>query len=247
MRRLRYELIVNPLPDTDNTGVGRFDDRLGQCPSINRTEIFCAVDFIFWRYFMKSQSSTAPVSRTRRHIRILCECGVMIALSTVLSLLAIIKFPWGGSVTLRSMRPVMLIAMKYSTGVGLAAAFVYSLTQLGLDLANRMSWGMTPGVWAGCLAFDYIVAFSVLGLAGLWRKKGLRGIVAGAILSISLRYVCHVISGWIFFGQYAWEGWSVLPYSLCYNGAYMLPEMIFTTVAAIILFRIPTMSKLLTE
>lgn len=186
-------------------------------------------------------------SHSRRRIRTLCECGMMVALSTVLSLIAIIKMPWGGSVTLLSMLPIMLIAIKYGTRTGLATAFVYSLIQLGLDLASLMSWGMTVGIWAGCLFFDYIGAFTVLGLAGLWRKKGIGGIIAGISLGILLRYICHVISGWIFFGEYAWEGWNALPYSLCYNGAYMLPEMIFTVAAAVVLFRIPTTARLIND
>ena len=190
---------------------------------------------------MNQSSSVA----TRHRIRTLCECGVMLALSTVLSLISIIKMPWGGSVTLLSMLPVMLIALKYGTRVGLSTTFVYSLIQLGLSLPELMGWGMTLGTWLGCLFFDYIGAFTVLGLVGLWRKRGTGGIIAGMVFGIALRYVCHVISGWIFFGQYAWEGWPVLPYSLCYNGAYMLPEMIFTVVAAVILFRLPTVSKLL--
>ena len=189
-----------------------------------------------------NQSATVA---SRHRIRTLCECGVMLALATVLSLIAIIKMPWGGSVTLLSMLPVILIALKYGTRVGLSTAFVYSLIQLALSLAELMSWGMTLGTWLGCLFFDYIGAFTVLGLAGLWRKRGTGGIIAGISFGIVLRYVCHVISGWIFFGVYAWEGWPVLPYSLCYNGAYMLPEMIFTVVAAVVLFRIPTVSKLL--
>ena len=169
----------------------------------------------------------------------------MIALSAVLSLFTMSPMPQGGSITPVSMLPVMLIALKYGTKTGLGTTLVYALVQLGLDLPKLMGYGMSLGVWVGCLIFDYLIAFTVLGLCGLFRNKGIRGNVIGIIMAILLRYVSHVISGWIFFGQWAWEGWSALPYSLVYNATYMLPEMIFTAIVAVILLRLPTLSKLL--
>lgn len=198
---------------------------------------------------MNKNPSQKTISASRQRTLILCECSIMIALSAVLSLFSYSPWPQGGSITPVSMLPVMLIALKYGTKVGLGTTLVYSIVQLGLDLPKLMGYGMNIGTWIGCLIFDYLIAFTILGLAGLWRKKGTRGIIAGMAFAIFLRYVSHVISGWIFFGQWAWEGWENLPflYSLCYNGTYMLPEMIFTVVAAVILFRLPTMHKLLKE
>ena len=53
------------------------------------------------------------------------------------------------------------------------------------------------------------------------------------------RYVFAVISGWIFFGMYAWEGWAPLPYSLAYNACYIFGEAAITLV----LIAIPAVSK----
>jgi thiamine transporter len=53
--------------------------------------------------------------------------------------------------------------------------------------------------------------------------------------------VFSVISGWIFFGSYAWDGWSALPYSLVYNAIYIFSEAAIT----VIILLIPAVSKAL--
>ncbi len=88
--------------------------------------------------------------------------------------------------------------------------------------------------------FDYLLAFTVLGIAGIFRKRGFVGMMLGTALALFLRFVCHFISGWAlwtnlesfeFFGISFSAGQPVL-YSLLYNGSYMFPEMIFTMIAA---------------
>ncbi|MEG2775419.1 MAG: energy-coupled thiamine transporter ThiT, partial [Acetivibrio sp.] len=74
---------------------------------------------------------------------------------------------------------------------------------------------------------DYPLAFGALGLSGFfWKKKN--GLLKGYVAGILGRYVFSVLSGWLFFGQYAWEGWNPLPYALAYNGAYIFTEAAIT-------------------
>ena len=61
----------------------------------------------------------------------------------------------------------------------------------------------------------------------------------GYLLGVFGRYVFAVISGWIFFGEYAWDGWAALPYSLVYNGCYIFAEAALT----VIVLSIPAVSK----
>lgn len=167
----------------------------------------------------------------------LVECAVLIALSTVLSLITVYKMPLGGSLTLLSMLPVCYISVRHGLKWGLGSAFIYSLIQLALDLGPAMGWGLTPWRWVGMIAFDYVLAFTVLGLAGIFAKKGLGGVVAGVAVALALRFVCHVISGAIVFDIWMPEGWSnAWIYSVCYNGAFMLPELIFTCIGSGIVF-----------
>ena len=79
------------------------------------------------------------------------------------------------------------------------------------------------------LVLDYLLAFGSLGLSGIFASSK-NGLVKGYLTGILGRYVFTVLSGWIFFGEYAWEGWPVLPYSLVYNGIYIFAEAAVTLV-----------------
>lgn len=173
--------------------------------------------------------------------------AVMVALSAVLSLIKVYQLPLGGSITLFSMLPVCAVAICYGTKTGLFASFLYACLQIALDLGALMGYGMTALTWLGCLLFDYILAFGCLGLAGILRKKGTTGIVFGVVIACVIRFISHFISGSIVFSVWCPDGWNVYWYSLCYNGSYMLPELIITVIGAALLFRIPTIKKLIEE
>lgn len=184
-------------------------------------------------------------------LQALVEGAVMVALATVLSFIQVYKLPWGGSITLLSMLPIAVYSIKRGVGCGLAASFLYSLIQFVQGIADGLfGWGLTPAMLVGCIFLDYILAFTVLGIAGIFRKKGIAGWIAGTVLAVFGRFVFHFLSGvviWHSFGE-LWTGFSTdseVLYSLLYNGSYMLPEMIFTTIGAVALFTVPVTKKLL--
>jgi len=177
----------------------------------------------------------------------LVTSAVMLALASVLSTIKIFQMPLGGSITLLSMLPVVLLSIKYGTKWGLFSAFAYSLIQFALDFPSLMGYGYTAFIWAGSIVFDYLIAFTILGIAGIWRDKGFKGIMAGIFLALCSRFLSHVISGSIFFAVWCPDGWSPIPYAVCYNGAFMLPELIFTLAGAAVLFKLPQTSRLLNE
>ena len=170
------------------------------------------------------------------NIKRLCVSAIMIALATVLSLIKIYTLPLGGSITLLSMLPIVFISVSYGVGWGFFSAFVYSLIQFFLDLAAVASWGLTPAIFVGCIAFDYILAFTALGIAGIFSKKGVWGATLGTCLALFLRFFSHFLSGVILFRSYEMFN-SPFLWSLAYNGSFMLPEMIFTAVGVFFLFK----------
>lgn len=170
--------------------------------------------------------------------------AVMIALSAGLSMIRIIQLPFGGSVTLFGMLPVCMISIMYGARWGVFNAFVYSLVQLALDAGAVAGWGLTPQALVGAVIFDYIAAFSVLGLAGLFRASGIPGVLGGIALAIGLRVACHIVSGVIFFASLAPDGRNPFIYAVCYNAAHMIPEAVLTLVGAVILLKEPHTSKL---
>ncbi len=174
--------------------------------------------------------------------------AIFVALATALSLIKVYELPLGGSVTLFSMVPVVMISIMLGLKWGIGSAFVYSLIQLifGIALEGMLGWGLTAASLVGSILFDYIIAFTVLGFAGAFAKKGYAGICAGVVLVVVLRFISHFISGGIFIASFSpWD--NVWFYSLCYNGSYMLPELIITTAAAMILFRLPQVKKLMAQ
>lgn len=183
--------------------------------------------------------------------KILVEGAVMVALATVLSFIRVFKLPWGGSVTLLSMLPIVLFSIRRGIGPGFTVAFLFSLIQFAQGIIDGLfGWGLTPGMLIACIILDYIGAFTVLGIAGLFRKKGLAGQIGGITLAVCLRFLFHFLSGvivWKSFGD-LWQGFSTdntYLYSLLYNGCYMLPELIFTLTGAIALLKVPQTKKFL--
>ena len=186
----------------------------------------------------------------KTRIRALCESAILVALAVVLSYIKIFQLPFDGSITLLSMLPLCIISIRHGVAWGIGSAFCYSWFQI--LQGGVFGWGLTPIMLIGSLLLDYIIAFTVLGLAGIFRKKGAVGCVCGVAMVCVLRFVVHFLAGiilWANLEQFVafgkeWIGRPVL-YSICYNGIYMLPETVFTVVAAIILFRIPRVRKLL--
>ena len=181
-------------------------------------------------------------------VRLLAEAAVLLALSVALSFVKIWEMPMGGSITLLSMLPVMLIAVKNGTGWGVGTAFVFSLVQLlqGVMGGNVFPYCRTLGIVVLCVAFDYIVPFTVLGLCAVGKKKfGVPGIYVGIVAVCLVRFLCHFITGVFIWGQWAPEGMAKALYSLLYNGQYMLPETVLTLVAAALLLQAKPMQKLL--
>ena len=175
----------------------------------------------------------------REKIIKLAEGSVMLALSIVLSMVKIWEMPMGGSITLLSMLPVCLISARYGVKGALPVAFLNSAVQLFMGIAsgNVFVYCTTAFTVIVCTLFDYIVPFTVLGFAGVFRKKyGNMGFIAGVILCMFLRFLCHYITGVVIWGQWA-ENMSPYLYSLIYNGQYMLPECVLTSIGAYLVIK----------
>ena len=197
----------------------------------------------------------------KRFVISLTQCAVMLALSVALSFIKLWDMPLGGSVTLVSMLPICLIAVKFGPVKGLGTAFVYSLFQLLQAIAEGNVFIYCEG-WVTvviCLFFDYLLPFTVLGLAGIFKKfrllrenkngefKELKhfGIYLGLSLAVFLRFVCHFVTGVFIWGQWAPDGMGKFAYSLLYNGGYLLPELILTIIVAALVLANSEMRKLL--
>ena len=181
---------------------------------------------------------------------------MMLALAIVLSLITPFKklLPFGGSITLVSMLPICLFSIKHGVLRGLGVSFLFALFQFFQGIQEGLfGWGLTAGMLTVCILLDYLLAYTVIGFAGVFRKKGLSGWIAGTVLALVLRFICHFLSGVYVFASTGkiWDGLDFVAenkyiYSLFYNGAYMLPEIVLTVLAAVILYSVKPIRSLLT-
>ncbi len=176
--------------------------------------------------------------------------------------------PFGGQLTIVSMLPIVLVSYRHGMKWGFLTAVAYAFMEMVIGM-RTISAAFLPGSdeYMGMKALlmvglDYLAAFTALGLGGIFRsriqKPGL-SLCLGSLVALGTRYLCHLLSGYIlyaswaeyFFTQEGFPAWgqrlveAVSPealswiYSAVYNGMFMLPEMLFTALAALILARIP--------
>ncbi len=170
----------------------------------------------------------------------LTRASVMIALATALSFFKVFELGNGGSVTLGSMVPIILVSFILDFKWGILTSFVYSLIQMLLQ--GVAAPPVENFLWYFLVVtLDYIIAFTVLGFAGgITRKINNINVkvITGTVLVVILRFLCHLLSGIIIWGVYAPEGQSVFVYSLLYNGSYMLGELIITVTIMMLISNI---------
>lgn len=172
--------------------------------------------------------------------RILTECALMVALSAVLQAIPFFSLPNGGTITLASMAPIVLVALRHGPKWGLLAAFAGSLVQMLLGGISSPPTE-TFGWFVLVVLLDYLLAFTCLGLAPIFARpfgsqSKVAGPVAGAVAVCLLRFLCHFLSGMIIWDVYAPEGQPIWLYSLTYNGSYMLVETVLTAAAVALLY-----------
>ncbi|MBW4828636.1 MAG: energy-coupled thiamine transporter ThiT [Clostridiaceae bacterium] len=166
--------------------------------------------------------------------RMLAEGGVMIALSILLSYIKVYQAPQGGSVTAGSMIPIMFFAMRWGVGPGVFVGAIYGILHFILK----------PYFYHPIqFLLDYPIAYGFLGLAGIATMKNGKTsgkdyfmIFLGVLLSIGGRFISHLLSGVIFFAEYAGDQNPWL-YSIVYNAGYLVPELIISVIILLLLWK----------
>lgn len=148
--------------------------------------------------------------------KMLLNISLMVALSIILKQIPIYHFPQGGSITFGAAIPIMLLAYRYGLAVGMLAGFILGLIVIILDpfILHPIQ-----------VLFDYPLPYMAAGLAALSRN-----FIASTMLVFTGKFICHFISGVIFFASYAPEGMSPIIYSLTVNASMAIPECIICCV-----------------
>lgn len=177
----------------------------------------------------------SSIKTTRR----LTETAIMLALAVALSYVQIFTLPMGGSITLFSQLPIIIIGYRYGAKWGISTGIIYGLLEMLLQGLGNFAYVKGIGSYLILIFADYVLAFMVLGLGGAMFRKAIKNQAAalglGAFVGSLLRFICHFISGVTIWGEYA-DGWkSVWAYSAGYNGSYMAAEAAISVVGAVLL------------
>ncbi len=176
-------------------------------------------------------------STKNQKIRKIAETAIMLALATILSELAVVKLPFGGSVTFFSQVPMIVISYRYGIKWGAFSGLVMGAIQMFFGMGN---FSYVSGIAAYLILIfaDYIIAFGVLGFGGMFRNRIKNDAVAlaigGGVVSL-IRFICHFISGVTIWGDYSNGSMGAVWYSFTYNGSYMLPELIITVIGCAVI------------
>lgn len=170
--------------------------------------------------------------QSHKQLRALTEGAILIALAEILSFLPLYKMPWGGSVDL-AMLPIILYCVRWGFGAGMVASFAHAVLQMLFEGGIAIGWQSIIG--------DFIVAYSVLGLAGLFKGNFFLGTVVACVA----RFLVHYVVGATIWAEYMPETFFNMTmttpwiYSALYNAAYMLPDMVVILVIGAILLKTP--------
>ena len=163
--------------------------------------------------------------------RSLAISALLVALSIILNQLVIFRMPQGGSITAFSMVPIALCAYFFGVRKGLMAGMCVGLIDLIFN-----PYVIHPIQ----LLLDYPLAFGALAFGGMFAAKK-NGLVKGYAFGVLCRYICAVLSGIIFFGEYAPEGFNAVTWSVWYNFTYLAVE----AAVSVILLSVPQIKNML--
>lgn len=160
----------------------------------------------------------------RQSLRRLVELAIAVALVAVLSQVRVYKLPQGGSITAGSMVPIFYVALRWGARWGVLAGALAGVVNYITD-----PFFVNPAQ----VLLDYPIAFGLTGLAGLFQRSPVLGVVVGG----AGRFAAHFASGIVFFASYAPPGMSPAVYSAVYNGSYMLVEVIISSILTVLVLR----------
>ncbi len=166
----------------------------------------------------------------KNDVSVLVKTAILLAVAFVLNHVILFKMPQGGSVTAFSMLAMFLVGYLFGPRQGILAGMAYGLLDLVLNpyVVHPMQ-----------IFLDYPLAFGAIGIGGLLRNNKL-GIISGYLLGVLGRYLVVVLSGIIFWGEYAAEGFNAVSWSFFYNMTYILPEAV-ATVAILMIPQVRTL------
>lgn len=190
--------------------------------------IICLVPIAFYVFNLR---------KFKLDTKVMIVIALFAACSLVLSKIQLIQYPQGGGINLLSSLPILMVGLLYGPITGMTCGLVAGLISL---------IGGAYIIHPAQFLLDYILPTMLLGVSGLFGTESKKNIFIGCIIAVLLKQTAHILSGCIYFGEYAWEGWDPLPYSIVYNLSGTGVEGLLSTIVLTImpLAKIKKMAKI---
>jgi len=177
--------------------------------------------------------------KNKKQIITMVECAMIVAVAFIIDLLPMPRWPQGGSVSL-CMIPIVFFSFRHGALWGMLSGFLLSALQMIMGFAVPPAGDPLSIVL--CILLDYVLAFTLLGSADLFKMPFGRyktaGYIVGTVAAGIMRLACSFLSGIFLWGSYAPEGTPVWLYSLTYNAGYMIPNTVISVVVIVLLCRL---------
>ena len=173
------------------------------------------------------------MTNKRNTTRALVEGAILIAAAEVLGFIKLWHMPEGGSVSLM-MLPMVLYGLRWGIGRGLSAGLALGILDFMLGGGFAIGWQSILG--------DYVIALTLLGLAGAGRKKGLFGVLFGSVLACLGRFLSIWVTGAVVWGEYMYDIYGLpMTSEWLYSFLYNIPVLIsgaLTVVLCVVLYNL---------
>ena len=189
--------------------------------------IICLVPIAFYVFNLR---------KFKLDTKVMIVIALFAACSLVLSKIQLIQYPQGGGINLLSSLPILMVGLLYGPITGMTCGLAGLISLIG------GAYIIHPAQFL----LDYILPTMLLGVSGLFGTESKKNIFIGCIIAVLLKQTAHILSGCIYFGEYAWEGWDPLPYSIVYNLSGTGVEGLLSTIVLTImpLAKIKKMAKI---
>ena len=161
--------------------------------------IICLVPIAFYIFNLR---------KFKLNTKTMIVVALFAACNLVLSKIQLIQYPQGGGINLLSSLPILMVGLLYGPITGMTCGLVAGLISL---------IGGAYIIHPAQFLLDYILPTMLLGVSGIFFSVSKKNIFIGCLIAVLLKQTAHILSGCIYFGAYAWEGWDPLPYSIVYN------------------------------
>ena len=161
--------------------------------------IICLVPIAFYIFNLR---------KFKLNTKTMIVVALFAACNLVLSKIQLIQYPQGGGINLISSLPILMVGLLYGPITGMTCGLVAGLISL---------IGGAYIIHPAQFLLDYILPTMLLGVSGIFGSDSKKNIFIGCLIAVLLKQTAHILSGCIYFGAYAWEGWDPLPYSIVYN------------------------------